>query len=525
MADLQLGPLPVGVMLPHNQREGPALRSTKQDPYRQAGSSQRPSVVHLKDYSQHKLLSTKEVALESVSIHPTWDSLKIRSCYPPHFVGTSHEDSGNHLQAPAKGLVYSSDPPPCYLQANNQDFIPFARKRIGVDRAYPLKPVCHRKSHSTGETHSVKGHNVSLRSLEPRRFSCGSLGSPVFDPIFDATQREGIMANHPRAERIQIQRLEAEGASLQEEIRRKEALLKEKLKKTVEELRRIQKEREQAKENEKREIQRITLPVRTVKGNRNALYRPTFTPAFCSEEMSSRDRREGETWERSWENSGTFQFSDDELQRLRREKLVANNNRMQDQGSGPLMDTLFFQPSEAALGAGQGSFSNSSLSRASDSSSSDCSTREPELGECIHCGRRFLLPRLERHSNICSRMQASKRKVFDSSRARAKGTELEEYLNWKGSAAFVKAEPPPKSNWRQKHESFIRTLRQAREIQQVIAKGGKPSELPPIPPAENPDYVQCPHCSRHFAPKVAERHVPKCKTIKNRPPPPRKHCT
>lgn len=87
----------------------------------------------------------------------------------------------------------------------------------------------------------------------------------------------------------------------------------------------------------------------------------------------------------------------------------------------------------------------------------------------------------------------------------------------------LQAEPPQKSNWRQKHESFIRTLRQAREVQQVIAKGGNPSDLPPILPAENPDYVQCSHCSRHFAPKVAERHIPKCKTIRNRPPPPRKH--
>lgn len=93
------------------------------------------------------------------------------------------------------------------------------------------------------------------------------------------------------------------------------------------------------------------------------------------------------------------------------------------------------------------------------------------------------------------------------------------------SSFHAQVEPPPKNNWRQKHESFIRTLRQAREIQQVIAKGGNPSELPPIAPVENPDYIQCPHCSRHFAPKVAERHIPKCKTIRNRPPPPRKHCS
>lgn len=102
------------------------------------------------------------------------------------------------------------------------------------------------------------------------------------------------------------------------------------------------------------------------------------------------------------------------------------------------------------------------------------------------------------------------------------GDEVNAKLN-DPSSSYLQAEPPRKSTWRQKHEAFIRTLRQAREVQQVTAKGGNPSDLPPILPAENPDYIQCPHCSRHFAPKVSERHIPKCKTIKNRPPPPRRH--
>ena len=36
----------------------------------------------------------------------------------------------------------------------------------------------------------------------------------------------------------------------------------------------------------------------------------------------------------------------------------------------------------------------------------------------------------------------------------------------------------------------------------------------------NPDYVQCPHCGRNFAPTVAERHIPKCVNIQNKPRPP-----
>ena len=68
-----------------------------------------------------------------------------------------------------------------------------------------------------------------------------------------ATQEERVMANANRTEWMQIQRLEAAGESLGEEIRRKETLLREKLKKTEEKLRRIQKGKEQAEENEKRE--------------------------------------------------------------------------------------------------------------------------------------------------------------------------------------------------------------------------------------------------------------------------------
>ncbi|KFO86868.1 Zinc finger C2HC domain-containing protein 1C, partial [Buceros rhinoceros silvestris] len=141
------------------------------------------------------------------------------------------------------------------------------------------------------------------------------------------------------------------------------------------------------------------------------------------------------------------------------------------------------------------------------------------LGQCSFCGRRFVCTRLEKHVSVCGKSQGSSRKVFDSSKARARGTELEQYQQWKSSER-PQDKPPRRNNWRQKHEIFIQTLRQARQVQQVLSKGGKVSDLPLLPPIKNPDYVACPYCRRQFAPQAAERHISKCKTIKNRPPPP-----
>jgi hypothetical protein len=77
-----------------------------------------------------------------------------------------------------------------------------------------------------------------------------------------------------------------------------------------------------------------------------------------------------------------------------------------------------------------------------------------------------------------------------------------------------------KTNWRQKHEDFINSIRGAKEMKAHIAKGGKLSDLPPPPPSDYSDYVQCPHCSRRFNQHVAERHIPKCANFQfNKPKP------
>lgn len=80
---------------------------------------------------------------------------------------------------------------------------------------------------------------------------------------------------------------------------------------------------------------------------------------------------------------------------------------------------------------------------------------------------------------------------------------------WMTSSYFL-----PQSNWRAKHEEFISNLRAARGVTAAQKTGGPLP--PPPPPAANPDYVQCPHCSRRFNEHAAERHIPFCKEQKSR---------
>ena len=77
-----------------------------------------------------------------------------------------------------------------------------------------------------------------------------------------------------------------------------------------------------------------------------------------------------------------------------------------------------------------------------------------------------------------------------------------------------------KNNWRQKHEDFVRAIRYAKQASNYEKAGGRLADLPPPPASVNPDYIQCPHCGRNYAPNVAERHIPKCVNIQAKPKPP-----
>ncbi|XP_046571980.1 zinc finger C2HC domain-containing protein 1B-like [Haliotis rubra] len=125
---------------------------------------------------------------------------------------------------------------------------------------------------------------------------------------------------------------------------------------------------------------------------------------------------------------------------------------------------------------------------------------------CRHCGRQFVPESLAVHERICAKSAQKKRKVFDSTKQRVQGTEL----NLRQvKQAQKKDVPPSRSNWRAQHEDFMNTVKAARGVT-VAMKEGRPLPPPP-PPSINPDYVQCPHCQRRFNTKAAERHIPFCK--------------
>ncbi|XP_053613709.1 zinc finger C2HC domain-containing protein 1C isoform X3 [Plodia interpunctella] len=149
---------------------------------------------------------------------------------------------------------------------------------------------------------------------------------------------------------------------------------------------------------------------------------------------------------------------------------------------------------------------------------------------CAVCGRRFAPDRLQKHQEICKKANNKKRKPFDALKHRLAGTEAENYKGTeaepfinklrKGATTSQTKVKPLNNNWRQKHEEFINAIRAAKQVQQHLDAGGKLSDLPPPPPSENPDYVQCPHCSRRFNQAAAERHIPKCASYQfNKPKP------
>lgn len=133
---------------------------------------------------------------------------------------------------------------------------------------------------------------------------------------------------------------------------------------------------------------------------------------------------------------------------------------------------------------------------------------EHNMVACKCCLRTFLESRISKHEIICFK-QKKDREVFDNQEMRKKGTDLENFNEPKKRKSILEVEKP---DWRKKHEDFVSHLRAAKAVSNHIAKGGKATDLPPMPAVVN-DGVPCPHCNRKFNSYSLERHEPICGKI------------
>ncbi|KAG2457726.1 zinc finger C2HC domain-containing protein 1C-like [Polypterus senegalus] len=441
-----------------------------------------------------------------------------------------------------------------------------SKKTSGVDRAHPLKPVYYRKSASLNNVFVPQGKEKrettrfpSVPSAPPdTRYNAKvmrktSEGQNPEDMVHYADPYSNSRGGSSKSESIRAQQQQAEEAeqNLEEEIHRKEALLREKLRRTEEELRRIQRERELIEEEEKKEKEERTQRKRSQLRHYE----------YLLEESDGEWKHEYQGTYRAHRRTGQPKEANDRRQIQDQLWVVETNerriaksskpysNQMANTGKADRMNPNSYDDlhthqkymSVQNVQSPQSGFIRSAMSSNQDIGDMDdyistgsqkefgspkntqhsfqdaLQDADSQLVACHLCKRKFAVERLEKHSQVCMKTQNSKRKTFDSSKHRAQGTDLEQFNK---NRRTISTPPKPKNNWRQKHESFIRNLQQSREVQKIVQKGGKLSDLPPLPPDDNPDYILCPHCSRKFAPRVAERHIPKCENIKSRPPPP-----
>ncbi|XP_023715952.2 J domain-containing protein DDB_G0295729 isoform X2 [Cryptotermes secundus] len=132
---------------------------------------------------------------------------------------------------------------------------------------------------------------------------------------------------------------------------------------------------------------------------------------------------------------------------------------------------------------------------------------------CTICNRTFKPKSLEKHSKICEKNAAKKRKTFDSSKQRIQG--LAEFLPVIPKKTEMSPIRKSQSAWKEKHLEFVRAVRQARGVSEGHGKRSLPSAVAQSRPAV---HEKCPHCERNFGPKAFDRHIEWCKEQKARIP-------
>jgi len=175
-----------------------------------------------------------------------------------------------------------------------------------------------------------------------------------------------------------------------------------------------------------------------------------------------------------------------------------------------------------------------------------------ELYQCPDCFRKFNREPYQKHVRVCAQVFLQKRKAFDSSQMRVQANpDLASFLKGnnsttndskkKGGKAMNSSKNnvnaikgnnlttistntsgtdnnnnnPYKKNWKDESNAFREAMKAAREVSKAIATGAPLP--PPTPSAPDPSLVLCPHCTRRFSAKAADRHIPQCQNIIAKP--------
>jgi hypothetical protein len=137
-----------------------------------------------------------------------------------------------------------------------------------------------------------------------------------------------------------------------------------------------------------------------------------------------------------------------------------------------------------------------------------------DLVPCGICGRNFAADRIGKHQSACQKAQKGEAK-------HAKKVAKVQKEQEKKEQEIAKEVAGKKPNWKAQHEDFVNNLKFQRKVKQVEEAGGDIRSLGPAPVTQAADnLVPCPYCNRRFNQIAADRHIPSCKNIINKPKPP-----
>uniref|UniRef100_A0A8C6JHQ8 C2HC/C3H-type domain-containing protein n=1 Tax=Melopsittacus undulatus TaxID=13146 RepID=A0A8C6JHQ8_MELUD len=366
---------------------------------------------HQKRHSQHKLVPSKEEGLKDLYA----GKRQGYSCSPApenSQYGSRHRDS---CLGGLQTTSHSRTPPSR----------PVARRKEGVDRAYPLKPIVPQQGTSVPAVNTAQFGSAPYTE-EAANSSPSSMSKGRYQPaaVLSPWPAETEQSAFPyRGQLSSFQELEANARKLEKEIQGQKALLREKLERTTELLRRIQREKELAEKGKRRcpEAERTCKPM-SARYPEEKIFRGAAGPddgvlhgAHCAEAVILKP--------------GTTLCPQELAMGKHKERLVASNNKIQ--GHMPTEHLASCSRPDPKCGSSPSAISEQVSGNHPSTKvlhmQAGSAVEQGKLGQCYICGRNFLCTRLEKHISICSKLLGSKRKVFDSSKARAKGTQLEEY--------------------------------------------------------------------------------------------------